>query len=431
MRLGYNEGMSKKSRYPEFPTIDGALSRKTLAERAVREGYCSSEENATDYDILSAAVILNSKQSMELGLDLGFSPFSYDSTILNLIAYDNYDNASKTRTQELLETVLKHRNFDKKQFKEHSWELMSKTILSNNLPAFDLLIEAGANPHEITPMGTSVLHVACQGPASMDTMEQILVRYPDLINARDQDGGTPLIVAADRKKTPLAVYRLLEEGADPLAEDRGGLLHNMSWKQYQDDGLDLDKIVKELKVRISQENWEKLVRQDFQVIGLPVHAMAGENLTMDFTAVAPNGDVDTFKGDGRENDEGRVSALGISCLSDCRQSFRSLLRGGADLRKMTDQGHTCWHLWAIMSDKLEVLDSAGDYYNALVEHTKVKRARRLFLKSGISTEKLSDNGEHPAKYTDNADAKRFFAEQRRKALGEIPQGADKKKRIAM
>jgi ankyrin repeat protein len=42
------------------------------------------------------------------------------------------------------------------------------------------------------------------------------------IEARDDGGNTPLMVAAEQSSTPAILTLLLEKGADPLAEDKYG-----------------------------------------------------------------------------------------------------------------------------------------------------------------------------------------------------------------
>ena len=54
-------------------------------------------------------------------------------------------------------------------------------------------------------------------------------------------------------------------------------------------------------------------------------------------------------------------------------------------------------------------------------HDNIKILRRVFLKTGISTEALSDMNEAPSGLTSDMEAKRFFAQQRRRALASIPQ----------
>lgn len=205
-----------------------------------------------------------------------------------------------------------------------------------------------------------------------------------------------------------------------LDENTGGLLHNLAWEKYHEGGMDLDRVVRELKSRIGEEKWEELTRQgSITSISLPVISMARKNLDMDFSALAPGGDVNAVSGSEQEQPTGRTSALGVAISHGCWKTVRRLLGSGADLERITDKGHTCWHMWAVMTEMLRrKMEGSGDDYEEVLERN-IKLARRLFLKRGVSTEKLTSEGEHPLMYTESDQAREFFAKQRRKELATI------------
>lgn len=418
--------MKYSTAYPKHPTIQGALSREVLAGRAVEEGYCFGPAQASDYDILSAAVLYRSKETIQLCLSLRISPFSDDqSSVLNLISFDSNGHGEEPGAVDLLELFIKHKGFEVEKFHHHTYRLMVSAVANNNMAAFDLLVQAGADPYQTNKRRHTILHAACGGDASMKVVETLLTRYPELINMPCNAGGTALTMAAEMRDDPSVVYRLLEAGADPLAsgDGGGGLLHGMKWVKYQADGHDPGQIIEELRSRISKEGWEKLIGASYKNLGLPIQTMVRANLCIDFTTVAPGGNVNAF-GPGAGEGGGGFSAIGTACLLGQRKSIRRLIEAGADFGNVTAKGHTCWHLWATMADEVEKLRGGAYYYYMLAKENNLKFTRRLFLKTGVSPEALNDDGKHPLAYTDSEEAKLFFAAQRRNLLGAIPSKSD-------
>ncbi|ABK44500.1 Ankyrin repeat-like protein [Magnetococcus marinus MC-1] len=84
----------------------------------------------------------------------------------------------------------------------------------------EVLLDAGADPQEITPEGSSLLHLACTHE-NEDLLKQLLLVTPNRINHQDNEGNTPLHIAA--QKSSLAVVKcLLEQGANPnILNDQG------------------------------------------------------------------------------------------------------------------------------------------------------------------------------------------------------------------
>ena len=440
MRLGYNEGMENLI-YPEKPTKPGALPRETLIRIAVDENFALSQEKVCNYDLLGAAVMMNSKETIQLCLDLGIPSIDEQSSVLYLIIGGKYKNPSPERTMDLLEVVLGHKGFDRDKLREHSSDVLGRAIIENNIPAFDLLVEHGADAEKANSMGENVIHSLCREAVDIQMAEHILNRYRWLVRKHDKKGPWPLLMAAEKRESPELIYKLLEAGADPIAMEKfkGGLLHIMRWGKYQEKGMNLDGVVENIRARVGKEKWEILIRQEVEETGLPIHSMAvKEDLTIDFSAVAPDGNVDAFRvsiAAGQSENPGqmgaRISALGMAVITGRRKTIRSLLRGGADLRKMTPGGHTCWHLWAKMNTGLDLIKETAERSQIKLAQNNIEFARRFFLRSDVSTEELSDDGEHPIKYTDNTQAREFFAQQRRKALASIPQSMKPARRSFM
>ncbi|MFC9980886.1 ankyrin repeat domain-containing protein [Gordonia sp. NPDC127522] len=91
------------------------------------------------------------------------------------------------------------------------------------LDTVEALLAAGANPNARDDDGRTPLHMAAQMPKSADIIAVLLKAGADP-NALDGNGLTPLRVAVGKARS-LSVYRvLLEGGADPtISGDVGGL----------------------------------------------------------------------------------------------------------------------------------------------------------------------------------------------------------------
>jgi hypothetical protein len=84
--------------------------------------------------------------------------------------------------------------------------------------ALRALFEAGADPHQRNPFGATLLWTAKDHP---DTLRYLAAAGLD-VNARDEDGRTPLMLGARFSANPESLSTLAELGADPLLTDGAG-----------------------------------------------------------------------------------------------------------------------------------------------------------------------------------------------------------------
>jgi ankyrin repeat protein len=122
------------------------------------------------------------------------------------------------------------------------------------LPLSDFLIERGADPSQPDPKGNTILHHLSVGIEKNtdrdDPSPTLSPRFPSLmsrglaINARNNDGETPLFKYISTRKTDLAVYKhtaliqeFIELGADIFAQDNAGenILHVIARLKTCDD----------------------------------------------------------------------------------------------------------------------------------------------------------------------------------------------------
>lgn len=88
-----------------------------------------------------------------------------------------------------------------------------------NTAAVKLLLQAGADPYALDVMKRSALHFASFG-STPRVMEKLILRTKGLfINAADESGYTPLMIACEQGR-PEIVHVLLSVGADPLRRNR-------------------------------------------------------------------------------------------------------------------------------------------------------------------------------------------------------------------
>ena len=100
--------------------------------------------------------------------------------------------------------------------------LVAQEIVVTPLPKQDIVV-APAFPPECYGWISSDWGVAGQTwePATVDTVSECLNAGAD-VNARNEDGTTPLHKAAQGSRNPAFVTALLDAGADGTAVDRGG-----------------------------------------------------------------------------------------------------------------------------------------------------------------------------------------------------------------
>lgn len=88
-----------------------------------------------------------------------------------------------------------------------------------NTAAVKLLLQAGADPYALDVMKRSVMHYSSFG-GSPKVMEKLILRTKGVfINAADESGYTPLMIACEQGR-PEIVHVLLSVGADPLRRNR-------------------------------------------------------------------------------------------------------------------------------------------------------------------------------------------------------------------
>jgi ankyrin repeat protein len=88
-----------------------------------------------------------------------------------------------------------------------------------NAAAFKLLLEAGADPHALDESGRNLLHQAVNAPITI--FRQLIDLGVD-VNGADQNGETPLMVAASSARNVAVLRDLLAAGASPLAKNKDG-----------------------------------------------------------------------------------------------------------------------------------------------------------------------------------------------------------------
>ena len=94
-------------------------------------------------------------------------------------------------------------------------------IKANDLPAVKESLEKGAEVEARNKNGGTPLMFAAQFSSTPEIVTLLLAKGAE-IEARDNGGWTPLMYAAAASSTPEIVTLLLEKGADALAKDEDG-----------------------------------------------------------------------------------------------------------------------------------------------------------------------------------------------------------------
>jgi uncharacterized protein len=154
-----------------------------------------------------------------------------NETALHLVGHQSTTNHDMTKTTVL--ALLDCHADPNAQDSKGQTPLFSFTVL--NAPAtVKLLCSRGADPMHRNYAGKTPLHALFEVCLKEDTATVLVKRYKADVDAQDNDGVTPLMLAAHARAF-VNVKALLENlNANPLLCDRKG--HDALW--YAKDGID-------------------------------------------------------------------------------------------------------------------------------------------------------------------------------------------------
>ena len=98
---------------------------------------------------------------------------------------------------------------------------LHRAVVANDLAAVKQLIDQGAQIEARDQIGTTPLMIAAQ-LSSTPEIVQLLLDNKAQIEARNKDGLTPLMFAASNSSTPEIVQLLIDKGANALAKCKTG-----------------------------------------------------------------------------------------------------------------------------------------------------------------------------------------------------------------
>ena len=162
------------------------------------------------------------KRSIQILRRTGFLFCALLTLIFSVQAQTPLENAlSANDTVTALQLIRKGENPNQIVTKGEGSLLIRYCRYSENDPIAFFLLNNGANPDTLrTPAGRTALHVAAAYYACETLCEALLNAGAD-INARTNDGATPLMLAANSAKLRLVKW-LIQKGADPLLKDKKG-----------------------------------------------------------------------------------------------------------------------------------------------------------------------------------------------------------------
>jgi len=162
------------------------------------------------------------KRSIQILRRTGFLFCALLTLIFSVQAQTPLENAlSANDTVTALQLIRKGENPNQIVTKGEGSLLIRYCRYSENDPIAFFLLKNGAKPDTLrSPAGRTALHVAAAYYACEPLCEALLKAGAD-INARTNDGATPLMLAANSAKLRLVKW-LIQKGADPLLKDKKG-----------------------------------------------------------------------------------------------------------------------------------------------------------------------------------------------------------------
>ena len=188
-----------------------------IIETMLSLGIDINSKDSLERTPLIVAAASGKMQAVNFLLEKGADPFLTTNTGRNLL-----HAAVEGGNVLIVETVLSN-NIDINSKDDDGHTSLMIAAFHNNLEVVEYLLRKGADPLLKTKLGRNVLLIASQY-ASIAVIEQLLSVVD--INSRDDEGNTPLMVAAACANVQ-AVNYLLEKDADLLLTGKSGwsLLH--------------------------------------------------------------------------------------------------------------------------------------------------------------------------------------------------------------
>ena len=183
------------------------------------------------------------------------------------------------------------------------------------------------------------LHVAADD--SLAAVEEVTERTLDDLNAQDQKGKTPLMVAAMFDK-PVIACRLIELGADvAIADERGATA--LHWAAYA-------KELPTVQALVAAKADVKALGKTVDKKGPPLHAAArGGNLAVLEALIRMGADVKAVDSEGK-------TALHLSAMCGHVAVMRRLVELGMDVDSVGDYGGTAL-IMAAMTGQVAALEA--------------------------------------------------------------------------
>lgn len=410
--------------YPEVPRVPGALPRLELAQAARTEFAVWGDPN--DYDLLCGAMVLNSRPSASLALELGAPIIQANSSMFH--ALSTYYNDSRQKPVsvdqlprggtareglEWLRFLLEHPACPTGALIECGELLAMDAVRWGNLHVLNYLDHPDRMRRYFRSSDTGLLLLqAAALPHAAESLQWLLKRSQAQIETIDSEGNTALLAAAAAAHQD-RVHLLLEQGADPAAQNRRNqnILHHCALANL--DGDVLGQYMLHVLDLLPSKVIDQLINQSDDNGFMPIHDLAMSGANMDWKRLSPKGDVDTFTLPGHvvqsvkgAPDITELSALGVAFLMLNSRAAQELLSAGASLDRLSAKGHTGWHLLACTSSA----GSASDLANR-------RTLARLLYQANVSIEQTNKDGLHPMAFADSDKFDRFVARHRRRVLG--------------
>ncbi|CAB0031871.1 unnamed protein product [Trichogramma brassicae] len=296
------------------------------------------QEDAQDNEEPSLHLILDMmngcKKTAEALLRRGADPnivTDKGQTCLHTICWSD-DDVEENMAKMLFEICdEKHQIVEVDARDNEGWTPLHVAIRNGNINLMKFLLTRGAAPNSVTDEGESCLHIICRSDDDDDNMAKLFFEICDKkhqmvqVDARDNDGRTPLHVSIRNGNINLMKF-LLTRGANPNLANENGFttLHIACQRKYDD--VDLLKMLFEAADKFNK----------------PLQV------------------------DARDKSDCTPLHLALNCGHE--QIAEWLLRKGADLNLANAKGSTPLHL--ISAGKMDYVDLLKAFFEISDEQTR-------------------------------------------------------------
>lgn len=196
------------AKYGDNVIYSAALFRKEEILRKFSDYHAFINFKSHDETPLMRAA-MHSLEACEILLKAGADPYATSDTL-------GHTPMHYAHEPEIISRLAKYEKLLHLKCKKQQTPLMHAATCMKNKKACKALLDAGSDPLATNDKGQNAMHLAVLEGVIDTTIEniEVLSSCKNIINSKDNEGKTPLMLAANRRSTAMC-EALLKAGADP------------------------------------------------------------------------------------------------------------------------------------------------------------------------------------------------------------------------